>query len=195
MTRIFRGILLAAGILALTAGSARAQAIGQIFGKVTDTSKAIVPGVNVTVAGPALQQPLTQVTTVTGAYSFTSVAIGTFTVTFEWSVFKKVTRQNVIITTGFSAEVDAVLEVGSMSTELTITGASPVVDTKKTATGNTFTKEILENIPTARDPWQIIGMTPGVNAGLNVGGSASGQQVGLSVFGTSSNVQWNLEGG
>ena len=38
---------------------------------------------------------------------------------------------------------------------------------------------MLEKIPTARDPWQIINMTPGVQAGLNVGGSASGQQVGL----------------
>jgi len=38
-------------------------------------------------------------------------------------------------------------------------------------------------------------MTPGVQAGLNVGGSSSGQQVGLSSRGTGSNVQWNLEGG
>ena len=30
---------------------------------------------------------------------------------------------------------------------------------------------------------------------MNVGGSASGQQVGLSIFGTGANVQWNLEGG
>ena len=37
-------------------------------------------------------------------------------------------------------------------------------------------------------------MTPGVQAGLNVGGSSSGQQVGLSIFGTAANVQWNLEG-
>lgn len=195
MTRIFRGILLAAGILAITGGTANAQAIGQIFGKVTDSSKAVVPGVTVTVAGPALQAPLTNVTTVTGAYSFPSVPIGKFTVTFELSGFKKVTRPNVEIVSGFNAQIDVTLEVGAVSTELTITGASPVVDTKKTNTGGTFTKEILENIPTARDPWQIIGMTPGVQAGLNVGGAQSGQQVGLSVFGTSSNVQWNLEGG
>src|SRR4026209_878426 len=38
-------------------------------------------------------------------------------------------------------------------------------------------------------------MNPRGQAGLNVGGSASGQQVGLSSRGTGSNVQWNLEGG
>jgi hypothetical protein len=58
-----------------------------------------------------------------------------------------------------------------------------------------FNADVLEKIPSARDPWQIIGMTPGVRAGLNVGGSTSGQQVGLNSRGTSANVQWNLEGG
>ena len=82
-----------------------------------------------------------------------------------------------------------------MTEEVTISAASPVVDTKKTTTGATFTADILENIPTARDPWQIINMTPGVQAGLNVGGSSSGQQVGLKSRGTGANVQWNLEGG
>ena len=195
MTRVFRGILLAAGILVSTAGLANAQAIGSIFGKVTDPSGGVLPGVTVTVTGPALQRPLVSTTSATGTYQFPSVPIGTFTVTFELSGFKKAARSNVVITANFNAPVDQKMEIGQVSEEMTVTAAAPVVDTKKTTTGATFTKDILENIPTARDPWQIIGMTPGVQAGLNVGGSASGQQVGLSVYGTSSNVQWNLEGG
>jgi hypothetical protein len=195
MKRGFRGILLVAGILAMTAASANAQAIGSIFGKVTDPSNAVLPGVTVTVSGPAMQQPLVAVTGASGTYQFPSVPIGTFTVTFELNSFKKVVRSNVIITTGFNAQIDQKLEVGAMSAEMTVTAATPVVDTKKTATGGTFTKEILEAIPTARDPWQIINMAPGVQAGINVGGSASGQQVGLNYAGTGANVQWNLEGG
>ena len=54
---------------------------------------------------------------------------------------------------------------------MTVTAAAPVVDTKKTTTGTTSTRDILENIPTARDPWQVIGMTPGAQAARNVGGS------------------------
>jgi hypothetical protein len=123
------------------------------------------------------------------------VPIGTFTVAFELGGFKKALRPNVVITTGFNAPVDQKLEIGNLTEEVTISAASPVVDTKKTTTGATFTAEVLEKIPTARDPWQIINMTPGVQAGLNVGGSSSGQQVGLNSRGTSANVQWNLEGG
>jgi hypothetical protein len=195
MTRVFRGILLAAGILVATAGSAYAQGNGSIFGKVTDPSGGVLPGVTVTVTGPALQRPLVATTSASGTYQFPTVPIGTFTVTFELSGFKKAARSNVVIVTNFNAPIDQKMEIGQVSEEMTVTAAPPVVDTKKTTTGATFTKDILENIPTARDPWQIIGMTPGVQAGLNVGGSASGQQVGLSVYGTSSNVQWNLEGG
>ena len=73
----------------MSAGSAQAQAIGQIFGKVTDPSGGVLPGVTVTVTGPALQQPLVAVTTESGAYQFPSVPIGTFTVTFELASFKK----------------------------------------------------------------------------------------------------------
>jgi hypothetical protein len=191
----FRRVLLCAAILALWAGPAHAQAIGSIFGKVTDSSGAVLPGVTVTVTGPTLQRPLVAVTSASGTYQFPSVPIGTFTVTFELESFKKAVRPNVVITNGFNAGVDQKLEIGAMSEEVTISAAAPGVDVKKTTTGAVFTAEILENIPSARDPWQIINMTPGVQAGLNVGGSSSGQQVSLASRGTGSNVQWNLEGG
>jgi len=195
MQKAIRAIALVAGILAITAGAAHAQARGQIFGKATDSSGGVLPGVTVTVTGGQLQQPLTAVTTETGAYQFPVVPIGNYTVTFELSGFKKSTRPNVPVTSGFNAEINATMEVGSMTDEITVSAAAPVVDTKKTTTGATFTAEILEKIPTARDPWQIINMTPGVQAGLNVGGSSSGQQVGLQSRGTGASVQWNLEGG
>ena len=77
MTRGVRGALLAAGIFALSAGVAEAQAIGSIFGKVTDPSGATLPGVTVTVTGPTLQAPLVTTTQESGAYQFPSVPIGT----------------------------------------------------------------------------------------------------------------------
>jgi hypothetical protein len=199
MMRIARGVVLVALISALSAGLAHAQAIGSIFGKVTDPSGGLLPGVTVTVTGPALQQPLVAVTGATGTYQFPSVPIGTFTVTFELSGFKKASRANVVITTNFNAPIDQKLELGQVSEEMTVSAAAPVVDTKKTTTGAVFTKDVLENIPTARDPWQIIAMAPGVQlsstGAFNVGGSGSGQQPTLNVYGTSGNVQWNLEGG
>ena len=195
MMRGLRAFLLCAGMLAAWAIPAHAQAIGSIFGKVTDPSGGVLPGVTVTVTGTGLQQPLVAVTSENGTYQFPNVPIGTYSVAFELASFKKAVRQNVVISTGFNAGIDQKLEIGQMTEEVTISAVSPVVDTKKTTTGATFTSDVLEKIPTARDPWQIINMTPGVQAGLNVGGSSSGQQVGLASRGTGANVQWNLEGG
>jgi hypothetical protein len=182
-------------MLAAWAATAQAQAIGSIFGRVTDSSGAVLPGVTVTVTGTGLQQPLVATSSASGAYQFPNVPIGTYNVTFELASFKKAVRASVIITSGFNAGIDQKLEIGQVSEEVTISAATPVVDTKRTGTGAVFTAEILQKIPTARDPWQIINMTPGVQAGLNVGGSSSGQQVGLTSRGTTANVQWNLEGG
>jgi len=195
MRRFLRVLLAAFALTATVTGAAHAQATGGIFGKATDSSDGVLPGVTVTVTGPALQAPLVQVTQNSGAYQFPVVPVGTFTITFELSGFKKASRAGIVITSGFNAPIDMKMEVGAMTEEVTVTAAPPVVDTKKTTSGATFTAEILEKIPTARDPWQIINMTPGVQAGLNVGGSSSGQQVGLASRGTASNVQWNLEGG
>ena len=196
MTRVFRGVVLVAGIIAAFASAAQAQALGSIFGKVSDGSGGVLPGVTVTVSGTGLQQPLVATTSESGTYQFPSVPIGTYTVTFELSSFKKAVRPHVIITTGFNAGIDQKLDIGQVSEEVTVSGESPVVDLKKTITGATFTAEVLEKIPTARDPWQIANMTPGVSlSGYNVGGSQSGQQLTPSVRGSTASVQWNLEGG
>src|SRR4051812_25941392 len=90
MTRRFRAMTLAACVLAAwTAGaaSAHAQALGSIFGKVSDASGGVLPGVTVTVAGSGLQQPLVATTSENGTYQFPSVPIGTYTVTFELASF------------------------------------------------------------------------------------------------------------
>jgi hypothetical protein len=195
MDTVRRGVALAALTLLVCTGVAEAQGTGSIFGKVTDSSSGVLPGVTVTVVGTGLQQPLVATTGETGTYQFPSVPIGTYTVTFELASFKKIIRPSVVIATGFNAQINPKMEIGAMTEEVMVSAAAPVVDTKKTATGAVFTAEILEKIPTARDPWQIINMTPGVQAGLNVGGSSSGQQVSLASRGTGANVQWNLEGG
>ncbi|HEX6322494.1 MAG TPA: carboxypeptidase-like regulatory domain-containing protein, partial [Vicinamibacterales bacterium] len=151
--------------------------MGSIYGKVTDTTGAVIPGVTVTVTGTGLQRPRTAVTTATGAYQFPNIPIGTYMVAFELDGFKRATRRNVEVVAGFNAGIDQALEIGSMTEEMTVSAVSPVVDVKETTTGAVFDANILQKIPTARDPWQIINMTPGVQAGLNVGGSSSGQQV------------------
>ena len=160
--RILRGVLAAAILTVAAAGPTYAQAVGSVFGKVTDNTGAVMPGVTVTVAGTGLQQPLTAVTTQSGTYSFPNVPIGTYSVTFASSGFKKAIREGVMLTTGFDASVDMEMEIGRVEEAVTVVSESPLVDTKKTTTGGDFTADQMLKIPTARDPWQIINLAPAV---------------------------------
>src|SRR5438093_1474165 len=183
-------------IVAAGAAAARAQvSTGEILGKAKDTTRAVLPGVTVTLTSPALIQPMVAVTTETGAYRFPSIPIGTYLVGFELTGFKKYVRSDVIIQAGFNAEINARLELSSVQETVTVTGESPVVDTKSTTLSASFTKDALEKIPNARDPWVIIEQTPGmVMSGVNVGGNLSGQQTSFSAMGSTSNQQWNING-
>jgi hypothetical protein len=176
---------------------ASAQApTGEIFGKATDQSGAVLPGVTVTLTGSGLLQPLTAVTSDTGTYDFPRLDIGTYTVKFELTGFKTVVNEGIKITVGFAAQVNATLGVSTVQETVTVTGQSPVVDVKQTGTKQTFTNELLQEIPSARDPWVILQQTAGIAMDReNIGGNMSGQQSNyVSRGGNPTNNKWSLDG-
>ena len=72
--------LLVALALMFSAGPAWAQGqTGEITGRVTDNTGALVPGVNITLTGPALPQPLTATSSTTGTFQFPRLPIGSYT--------------------------------------------------------------------------------------------------------------------
>jgi TonB-dependent Receptor Plug Domain. len=184
--------------LLLLAGALPALAqvsTGEIFGKATDGTGAVLPGVTVTLSGSALIQPQVAATTESGAYRFPRIPIGTYTVTFELTGFKKTIRDGVVIQAGFNAEIDTKMDISTVQETVTVSGESPVVDTRSTAISASFNKEALDKIPSARDPWVILEQTPGVlMSGSNVGGNLSGQQTSFNAMGSSSNQQWTMDG-
>ena len=154
------------GVFLLTlAGAVPASAqvnTGEIFGKVTDGTGAVLPGATVTISSPALIQPQSVATSDSGGYRFPQIPIGIYSVTFDLPGFKKTVREDVVIQAGFHAEINARLELSSVQETVTVTGESPIVDTKSTVLGNNFVKDMLDKIPTARDPWVAIEQTPGI---------------------------------
>src|SRR5258705_2115347 len=147
-----------------------------INGQVTDESGAVLPGETVTATSPSLQVP--QVTTVSdaeGRYRLTPLPIGTYTVTFELSGFRTFRREGIRLTAGFTARLDATLNVGNLEETVTVSGASPLVDTASTANSTQLTRETLELLPTSRSSYSAILMqTPSARMPANrvdVGGS------------------------
>jgi hypothetical protein len=168
---------------------------GEVFGRVLDPQGAAVPGVTVTLEGPSLIEAQTVVSSVSGAYRFPEVPIGTYSVRFEMPGFQRLVREGIKIETGFNARVDATLVISAQQETVTVSGESPVVDTRSTTLGANFSRDLLESLPTARDPWVILEQTPGmVMSRQNVGGTTSGQQPSFLAHGSSANQMWNLDG-
>ena len=96
---------------------------------------------------------------------------------FELAGFKSVVNDGDLVTVGFSAQINAQMGVSAVQETITVTGVSPIVDTRNTGTKQTFTNELLQSIPSARDPWVILQQTAGIAMDReNVGGNMSGQQ-------------------
>ena len=92
---------------------------------------------------------------------------------FELTGFKKVVRPNVLIQTGFQAEVNATMEVGGLTETVEVLRRGAHRRHRRTTTGAPHsTARSWTTIPTARDPWQIINMAAGVQTNdVNVGGN------------------------
>ena len=179
----------------VSVGSAQVQT-GDISGRVADNTGAVLPGVNVTATSPVLITPLTAVTSSSGTYQFPRVPIGTYTVRFELPGFSTLVRENVTVTIGFSATINADLQLSSVQETVTVSGESPVVDTKSTTQKSTFDLNAMQSIPSARDPWVMLERTPAIAMDrINVGGSQSGQQSGYISRGSGGgNNKWSLDG-
>src|SRR6478672_6904772 len=144
---------LVASVLMLMLGVANTfaqQQTGEIFGKAADTSGAVLPGATVTVSGPALIQPRVAVTSETGTYRIPELPIGAYTVTFELAGFRTMALQDIRVTIGFRAQVNAAMQLSTVQETVTVTGASPLVDTRETGTKSSFDLDTLQNLPTAR---------------------------------------------
>jgi len=189
-------VLALAALLAVSTAASAQQQTGEIIGKVTDTSGGVLPGVTVTLTAPHLLQPLTAVTSDTGTYQFPRLPIGTYTVKFELTGFKTVINQDIFVTVGFTAQVNAQLGISQVQETITVTGESPIVDTRSTGTKQTFTNELLQSIPSARDPWVILQQTAGIAMDReNIGGNMSGQQSNYASRGAGTfNNKWSLDG-
>ncbi len=153
----------------------------------------MLPGVTVTLTG--IGAPQVFVTDSQGAFRFLNLSPGTYQVAAELAGFGKAVRNNVHVNVGQNADVELAM-VPSAEATITVTAEAPLIDTRKTGTGAVVSKVELEQIPSGRDPWVIMGQAPGVQLDrVNVGGSESGQQDVIVAKGASdAQKTFNLDG-
>ena len=172
-----------------------ASSTGTIQGRVSDAQGAVLPGVTVTATSSALITPQTTVTSETGNYRFPAVPPGTYAVSYELAGFNTFKRDGIAIGLGFTAQVNVELALATLQETVTVSGASPVIDTSTTRVQQNFKMEQLQSIPNGRDMWSLLAVTPSVQMGrIDVGGNRAGTQTGYAAYGMSGQVRVLIEG-
>jgi hypothetical protein len=184
----------------LSAGSVSVNAqnnqTGTIHGVVTDQSSAAMPGVSIMLTSPALIVSQLVVTDAAGNYHFEQLPVGVYKVVFDLSGFRQYIRENIQITASFSAELKVQMSIGTVEESITVSGASPVVDTTSTVVSTSVGAETLANqLPATRTMQEMVSIAPGVmpTAAPDLGGGNIASFV-LSAYGITGQSTALIEG-
>jgi hypothetical protein len=173
MNHVSRFIALCA-LMLLVASVAMGQTTSTLTGTVT-TDGSPLPGATVTISSPNMQGTRTTVSGDAGGYSFTGLPPGQYTVRFELSGLRTITR-TVSIGVSQTGRADADLTVEAVSESITVTAAAPSVLETPTVSQN-LDAELVDELPIARTVLAAASLAPGVqtstlsNSQLSISGS------------------------
>ena len=159
--------LLMALCLAGNGSLAHAQNSGSIFGTVVDATGALIPAAKATLTEPDHGFSSTVTTNSAGAYLFTAVPVGTYTLTIEAPKFKTSVDQGIIVDANQNVKMDVKLFLGSASTDVTVTTEGSVVDTRSATLGTMIDNKLVEDLPiNGENVVALAALLPGVT-GVN----------------------------
>ena len=156
--------LVAAGLLALPS-SIFAQTTGSIRGDVASVTGTPVPGASAVLTGePIRGAERKAVTGPNGEFFFTGLPTGLYSVRAEAGGFspREVTELRVRINTTTSVSI-VLAPMEQITEELTVTSESPLINLTGSDVGNNYSADFLEDLPTRRNMWDIISVSPGMS--------------------------------
>ncbi len=173
---------------------------GSIAGQAVDETGGVLPGVTVEVTSPALIEGVrATVTDGSGLYEVEALRPGDYTVTFTLPGFNTFVRDGVELSSGFTANVDGTMAVGSIEETVTVSGAAPLIDVQNVVTQENLSREALDTLPTGKTYWGYASLTPGMTTAVAGGGHDVGGSLGdawghVEIHGSSSadgSVEWD----
>jgi len=194
MARAFvrAGLALFFGVLVLGTSLCYGQFTSNVQGAVQDPSGAVVPKATVTLVNVGTNATRTTTTDENGNFRFVSLAPGDYKMTVEASGYAK-SETKVTLLTEQNLNVPITLKVGAVTEAVTVTTASPLVDTGDSRTQLTLENQAVAQLPiVGRNLVTLVTMAPGVSG---LGTSASGSPAsGVDNFSTEEQVDASANG-
>lgn len=150
---------------------------GTVTGTVKDLTGAIIPGASVVLTNVATGVSLKSESSSVGIYYFGGVPIGNYRVTVASKGFKE-WQGTFTLAVGQNAVVDPVLEVGSTTTVVEVTGAAAPIETQSGAVSDVKESLQIRDLPlNGRQIGGLFDLTAGVESGSG-GARVNGMKVG-----------------
>ena len=146
-SRLFLYALIVA-MMTLAAQGAAAQANrASITGTVTDSTGAIVPGVDVTATNAGTNVPTKAVSNQDGIYVIPNLFPGAYSVEFKKDGFETLRRPTITLESTEVARLDAALKVGAVTQTVTVTTEAPVLDLERPSEGTNMNGQVVTDLP------------------------------------------------
>lgn len=166
MLRACVNLILVMGICLLSVTlHAQSATTGALSGTVSDSSRAAVPGVKVTLSS-VVGAPARQTTTnEAGEYSLDFLPPGGYRLEFTKAQFRSLIREAVTVTVTERRAVNVTLEVAAVAERVTVQGDVETVQTRTAVLGRVVDSAQITGLPLAtRNFTQITSLSPGVSA-------------------------------
>jgi len=151
-------------LAALIAAPALAQTqLGTLFGTVTDTSGAVVPGAEVSVENVSTGLKRDGRTDKTGEYQLVGLPTGRYTLRVQKEGFQTEVREGIALSPGAVIGINLSLVLGKVSVHVTVEASVSRLDTSTTAIGGMIAERSLTALPLdGRDLFKVAILQPGV---------------------------------
>ncbi|HEY0264849.1 MAG TPA: carboxypeptidase-like regulatory domain-containing protein [Granulicella sp.] len=169
-----------------------------ILGSVMDSSHAIVPRANVTVTNLDTAATVHIQTDVHGEYRAPPLRIGRYSIAVEATGFKQFTENNLSLSIGDVRKIDAVLTLGQVTENVTVSASGTVLNTSDSTTGTVIANDEIAELPLSsslgRDYLQLATLSAGTapaiaGVGISIGGQ-QGYNVAFLLDGIDNNAQF-----
>jgi hypothetical protein len=186
LLRAIAALALVIGVGVLPAAAQTGQLFGELDGKVVDAQGGVLPGVTVTLSGPAVMGTQTATTNEHGQYRFPGVSNGTYKLTFQLTGFSDLVREGIVVPVRQTITVDAQMKLAQLQETVTVSGSSPVVDVENAKVGSRLDHETLTSVPTSRTIFGSTTVLPGMVMGRqDPGGLNAATSTGMVAHGAS----------
>jgi hypothetical protein len=151
MTHGFHGVIRAALLWALCFGAVAVlpaqQSTGTIVGVIEDGTGAVVPGASVTLTVASTGDSRQVKSNDRGEFSSPYMHIGEYTVTTEAAGFKKRVESGIVVQVDQTVTLRIVLEIGSVSDSVEVTGSAPLLDAATSSLGQVIENKKILDLP------------------------------------------------